>query len=134
MPEPELKEVVLLSSRFRMWPDPPDAASAEDPGTFAYPEGDFLTLAAATKREPNGVLLYLQADVDDFSIPFSLSVLLGARFEAQEPDLDRPDLERTLVWLCYPALRELVATITGSSPMPAYQLPPRTRAHFRLPH
>ena len=133
MSEPTLKELVVLSSRFRMWPDPPAATAADDSSPFTYPDGDFLTLAAATKRDDRGLVLYLQADVDDFSIPFSLSLLVGARFEAEDGELDRDDLQATLVWLCYPLLRELVVDITSRSPMPPYRLPPRTRAHFRLP-
>ncbi len=129
---PQLQDVVVLSSRFRMWPDPPAPMAADDPNPFVYPEGDFLTLAAATKRSPRGLVLYLQADIDDFAIPFSLSLLLAARFELAEGDVEREDLESTLVSLCYPFLRELVADITGRSPMPPYELPARTPAHFRL--
>ena len=133
MAEPQLEEVVILSSRFRMWPDPPGPSSDGDPNPFAYPAGDFLTLAAATKRGLGRIVLYLQADVDDFAIPFSLSLLLGARFRIGEAELEDDQIEPTLVWLCYPFLQELVADITGRSPLPPYRLPDRTRAHFRLP-
>src|SRR5581483_3897661 len=103
----KLTDVVVLSSRFRMWPDPPAPMPADGPNPFVYPAGDFLTLAASTKRSADGVVLYLQADIDDFAIPFSLSLLLGARFEVAEADLEQEDLEATLVWLCYPSLRAL---------------------------
>jgi len=104
-----------------MWPDPPGPPT-DDPRPFSYPEGDFLTLAAATTRTDDGPTLYLQADVDDFALPFSLSLLLGARFEDAA---DAP--ETSLVRLCYPALREVVAEITGRSPLPEYRLPPQRR-------
>jgi hypothetical protein len=120
MAEVRLIEVVLLSLRFRMWPDPPAPAAAHSSTPFAYSEGDFLTLAAATERDDNGLVLYLQAEIDDRAIPFTLSLLLGGRFELAD---DEPEDVEALVSLCYPFLRETVANVTGQSPAPPYYLP-----------
>ncbi len=124
MAEVRLTEVVLLNIRFRMWPDPPAPEAAQSSTPFAYPEGDFLTLAAATERDDRGLVLYLQAEIDDHAIPFTLSLLLGGRFETSDVELALEDVE-TLVSLCYPFLRETVANVTGQSPAPPYYLPPR---------
>ena len=125
MAEIRLTEVVLLSVRFHMWPDPPSAAATDGSTPFEYPEGDFLTLAAATHRDDRGLVLYLQAEIDDPAIPFTLSLLLGGRFEIPDAQVASGDVE-ALVWLCYPFLRETVANLTGQSPAPPYYLPPRT--------
>src|SRR5579864_8074764 len=101
MAEVRLTDVVLLSFRFRMWPDPPAPTAADGSTPFVYPEGDFLTLAAATERDDRGLVLYLQAEIDDRAIPFTLGLLLGGRFEGTDAELASADVE-TLVWLCYP--------------------------------
>jgi hypothetical protein len=98
--EIRLTDVVLLSLHFRMWPDPPAEVIAHGSTPFAYPEGDVLTLAAATERDGGGLVLYLQAEV-------------------------APEDVETLVRLCYPFLRETVANVTGQSPAPPYYLPQR---------
>ena len=126
MAEIRLTEVVLLDLRFRMWPDPPATVAAHGSTPFAYPEGDFLTLAAATHRDDRGLVLYLQAGNRRPHDSFSPSdLLLAGRFEIADTWLTPEDIE-TLVLLCYPFLRETVANLTGKSPAPAYCLPPRT--------
>src|SRR5438128_2706117 len=102
-----------------MWPEgatqPPDD---DDVAAFTYPEGDYLRLSSSVTLEEDEFVLYLQAFIDDAAFPFKLDVLIGARFNAGDDQLPPDRAEKTLVWMSYPYLRELVASITGRSPLP----------------
>src|SRR5688572_15935478 len=96
-----------------------------------YPDGDFLKLGASVEREDDNFMLFLNASLDEPTFPFTVDVVLGALFAvADEPDLEPDDVEATLVFMAYPYLRELIASITARSPAPQYFLPPLGR----LPH
>ena len=128
----QLTDLVLLQSAFEMWPGDPDPADAEEHEDrfFAYPEGDFLQLSTSSERESeNEIVLYVHAGLDDPALPFRLEVVLGARYHIGESEEELPAerAEATLMWMCYPYLGELVATITGRSPLPPYYLPALTR-------
>lgn len=127
MAQIQLTDLVLLASNFQMWPrgaaPPPDT----DDATLDYPSGEFVELSASTTQQDDAWVLYLNADLDDPQFPFKLSVLLGARFEIGDEDLTVEEAEKTLVWLCYPYLREIIASITGRSPLPPYYIPALTR-------
>lgn len=126
-----------------MWPERPESAArttaseAETAGgapgqesteqgsdeSYGYPEGDFLQLDASTSREGDEFILYLEGDLDAQRFPFRLQILVGARYEVKDVDATAEEVEPTLVWLAYPYLRELIASITGRSPAPSYFLP-----------
>jgi hypothetical protein len=103
---------------------------AESP--YDYPEGDFLQLEAwfgsPEAPVPEGHrVLFMHATMDDELLPFRLELLLGADFVLGGlENIDLDDLQPTLVWLCYPYLREIISAITARSPLPAYFLPPIT--------
>ncbi len=138
----KMLELVLLGCEFEMWPggsEPPaeeagaDPLAAHDPlEIFEYPAGDFLFLDAKTTRHEDEIyLLFLRAGLEEDAMPFHLEVTLGVRFqidtEEGEALLEPHEVESTLVWLCYPYLRETIAAITGRSPLPPYVLPPIVR-------
>jgi hypothetical protein len=126
-----LTDLVLLGSNFEMWPQgaasPP---SPDDNSSFQYPKGDHLDLSAEVARDGGQLVLFLTASIDDPSFPFRLNVVIGARFDVPDETLEEQRAEGTLVWLCYPYLRELIASITGRSPLPPYYLP----GLAKLPH
>jgi hypothetical protein len=117
-----------------MWPhgagDEAAAAQDAEDDLFTYPEGDFVKLSSTATREGDQIVMYLQADLDDTAFPFRLSMLLGARFDVPGETLDAEHATSTLVWLCFPYVRELVSSITGRSPLPPYYLPALTK----MPH
>lgn len=139
MADIRLADFVLLECDFELWPERADEEPSEaqdDTGeeVFEYPEEDLLDLAASTAAAGDDYVLYLRADLDDPRLPFRLGLMLGARFVIREDEEGPPpsveDVEPTLVWLCYPYLRETVASITNRSPLPPYMLPALTR----MPH
>lgn len=151
MADIRLTDFVLLQSSFEMWPESPaeagrlatgqadegavvDAELAEasaDGDIFVYPVGDFAQLWSSVTREDDVFVLYLRAAIDDEHFPWRLDVLVGARYDvSEETELALDEVEGTLVWLCYPYLRELIASITSRSPAPQYFLP----ALSKMPH
>lgn len=124
MPEFQLTEFVLLRSSFETWPGGAPAEEADQEQPFAYPEGDFLDLGASTTRDGEDLILFLRARLDDKQLPFRLEAVVGARFTVEaDSKLTAAEAEPTLVWLCYPYLRELIGSITARSPLPPYFVP-----------
>jgi len=138
MADIKLTDLVLLASEFRMWPrgaSVGDEQSHEEDFRFDYPPGDLAEISASVGREPGEIsgqpgeyVLYVGLKIDDDAFEFfMLNLTVGARFEIGEEGLTAERLEPTLVWLCYPYLRELVASITGRSPLPPYYMPALTK-------
>ena len=124
----KLTDLVVLGSWFAMWPEGGAQTPVGDDAPFSYPEGDFVSLSASVEREDDEFVLYLEAKVGpDPALPFAFNTMLGARFEVDNPELEPARAKNTLVWLCYPYVRELVASTTSRSPLPTYWLPAITR-------
>jgi hypothetical protein len=98
---------------------------------YEYPAGDFLVLEAWMTEQPDAVALFVTAKLEDAALPFRLEATMGARFTIDDMgDASSENIERTLTWLCYPYIRELISTVTGRSPLPPYFLPAITK----MPH
>ena len=103
-----------------MWPGEMPAE------VFEYPEEDLLQLDARVLGEDGGgFVLFVTGRLEDERLPFRLEVEIGARFSTAEEGegLTAEGVKPTLVWLCYPYLRELIASITTRAPVPTYFLP-----------
>lgn len=105
-----------------------------DESYFEYPSGDFLELEHRAFADGDDYVLIIDATLDTPQLPFRLSITVGARFYVpSDANAGRPAVEEaagTLVFLCYPYLRETISGITGRSPVPPYMIPPLTK----LPH
>lgn len=127
MPAIQLTDFVLLSSDFRVWPrgSGSEELEAEE---FGYPAEDLSDISASVEKiEENEWVLYVRLDIDHEQFEwFELHVTVGARFEIPDEDLEPDRAKPTLLWLCYPYLRELVASISGRSPLPPYYMPALT--------
>jgi hypothetical protein len=129
---PYLEDVVLLSCRFRFSPKADDevgdteGGDAQGEDEFTYPDENMLQVRSVLDIEEDAALLFLQATLDDERLDFELDVEIGARFSSPEKfDLPREQVERTLVFMVFPYVRELVSNITSRSPAPPYFLRPQ---------
>jgi hypothetical protein len=89
-----------------------------------------VELDYSTTEEDDEFVFILRLKVTDPTVPYSLEVVTGSRFEIPDPPVAVQQAEATLLFVSYPYVRELVASITGRSPYQAFELPPLTR----LPH
>jgi preprotein translocase subunit SecB len=111
-----------------------EAADATEPASSANPdrrhEVPGVELDYSTTEEDDEFVFILRLKVTDPTVPYSLEVVTGSRFEIPDPPVVAQQAEPTLLFVSYPYVRELVASITGRSPYQAFALPPLTR----LPH
>lgn len=136
MAQIKLTDFVLLASEFRVWPR--GLSQTEDGSDEVdYPTDDVAQISASVTRNtateaadvegPEEWILYVHLTIDDETFPhFLLHLSVGARFEIDEMEHDPERAQSTLVWLCYPYIRELVASVSGRSPLPSYYLPALT--------
>lgn len=109
------------TTRAELAADEPDDRRHEIPG---------VELDYSTEEEDDQFVFILRVEVVDPSVPYKLEVVTGARFDIPDPPVTASQAQATLLFVSYPYVRELVASITGRSPYQAYELPPLTR----LPH
>jgi hypothetical protein len=146
MADLRLTEFVLLSCNFEFGPeeegeevdesdervDEGSESSAAGSDEDAQPSQDEpVRLRYQATREDDEFVFFLDAELLDPTLPFTLQVLTGSRFEIHDaPDLTPEAANATLLFMTYPYVRELISNITGRSPSPGVILPPLTR----LPH
>jgi hypothetical protein len=141
MPRIQLEDMTLFACEFRMRvPDMPDEDSEEEIAKHAeeasqkmsapYPEEQLLELAVESGNEGSQYYAFIEGRLDDDRLPFSIDFEMGFKFEV--PDAEGPahsvdDLESTFVWLAFPYMRQLIADLTGRSPVAQYFAPPLSR-------
>lgn len=121
-----LTDFVLLDCSFRAFPwegDPERQPAEIPPDSEAYADEDVLALSGATRIHEDAVTLFLEARLDDVTLPFTLDLTVGARFDVPHAAVAQTDLQPTLIRIVYPYLRELVSAVTNRSPLPPYFLP-----------
>lgn len=126
----ELVDFVLLACQFAVigedgTPDP-DEQRGEPPGFEV--DGARLHVLSLEEDTAEGEFVFvLQTTLVDPGSPYSLEVITGSRFTVPEPPVTAREAASTLLFISYPYVRELVASITSRSPFQVYRLPPLTK-------
>jgi hypothetical protein len=118
-----------------------DAAAPEDedaaaPEGAAPERGPWLSLEGVDLRimdlrvEEDEFVLFLNTRIADATAPYRLDLITGSSFALPDPPVTAEQAAATLVFITYPYVREVVASITGRSPYQSLTLPPLTK----LPH
>lgn len=80
--------------------------------------------------EAEEFVFILETTITDPTSPYELTVITGSSFTRPDSSLSATDAASTLLFITYPYVRELLASISGRSPFPAFTLAPLTK----LPH
>jgi hypothetical protein len=112
--------------------DQPEPVAAElerapQPGETSEPI-TYVGRIEPDDEDEDAVVLFITVEINDPETPFRLKAQLGARFRFPEADAHpEGQVRSTLMWMAYPYVRELVATVTSRSPHETYFMPPMTR-------
>jgi preprotein translocase subunit SecB len=107
----------------------PEADRTTYDAANGYPDEQLLQLSVQSSFEENEVVAWIEGKVDDKRVPFRLSFEMAFLYSVpDDEELPPPnEIEPTLVWIAFPYMRELIADLTGRSPVAQYFLPPLTR-------
>ncbi len=109
--------------------DTPDADRTTYDPAEGYPDEQLLELSVQSSFEENEAVAWIEGKVDDQRLPFRLYFEMAFLYSVpQDEEMPSPDeIEPTLVWIAFPYMREMIADLTGRSPVAQYFLPPLTR-------